>query len=527
MTYSFNLIDQPWIPCTMPDGSHVELSLRDTLLQAHEIREIFDQSPLVTAALHRLLLAVLHRNFGPSSQSEWQTLWQAGQFDSDRLNSYLSEWHSRFDLFDAKRPFYQVAELEDESEKPKNARKIKEVEANDLLPELARGNNPTLFDHTTDKDCPSLSPPEAARKILALQSYKLGGLSGLASNYIDAPIARAVCFFVGGETLFETLLLNLVLYQGDEPIPAGDNDLPVWEQDKTATSGIPHGYLDYLTWQTLSVLLLPTQTSAPEEGIEIPRIRIGLGRKFERGEIFDPVCTYKKNPKAGPKQDPWPVARYKQDRTLWRDSVPLLRLTDEDKRPPSALKWMSQLIDSGTLDRGRLYRLVAYGQCPDQANILFWRLEHLPLPAQYLTDEDLVEALEIALKNTEQIAGRLKWAMETFAGWALCPLEMEKAKKEGKSRKVSKADAAFVDHLRATEAYWSALEVSFLDFMRRLPNDPDAVLEDWNKRIQQGAHRAFKEATNDLDQSARVLRAIAEGKRHLDQGIYKALSQNP
>lgn len=524
MTYSFNLIDQPWIPCTMPDGSHAELSLQDTLLQAHEIREIFDQSPLVTAALHRLLLAILHRNFGPSSRSEWQTLWQAGQFESTQLGSYFSEWHSRFDLFDARRPFYQVSELEDESEKPKNTRKIKEVEANDLLPELARGNTSTLFDHTIDKDSPSLSPPEAARKVLALQSYKLGGLSGLASNYVDAPIARAVCFLVGGETLFETLVLNMVPYHGDEPIPVVGNDLPVWEQDKTATSDIPCGYLDYLTWQTLSVLLLPTRTSAPGEGIEIPRARIGLGRKFERGEIFDPACAYKKNPKAGSKQDPWPVTRYKQDRALWRDSVPLFRLTDKDKRPPSTLKWMSQLTDSGTLDRSRPYRLIAYGQCPDQANILFWRLEHLPLPAQYLTDEDLVEALEDALRNTEQIADRLRWAMETFARCVLYPSLGEKENlKKAQRGEVNH----LVDHLRVTEAYWSALEIPFLDFMRELPDDSDTVLEGWNKRIQQVAHQAFNEATNDLDQSARVLRAIAEGQRHLARLVHNALSQNP
>ena len=524
MTYSFNLIDQPWIPCTMPDGSHAELSLQDTLIQAHEIREIFDQSPLVTAALHRLLLAILHRNFGPASRSEWQTLWQAEQFDSIQLGSYFSQWHDRFDLFDSKYPFYQVVGLKDESEKPKNTRKIKEVEANDLLPELARGNTSTLFDHTIDEDSPSLSPPEAARKILALQSYKLGGLSGLASNYVDAPIARAVCFLVGGETLFETLLLNLVPYHGDEPIPVVGDDLPVWEQDKTAASDIPGGYLDYLTWQTLSVLLLPMRTSAPGEGIEIPRARIGLGRKFERGEIFDPACTYKKNPKAGPKQDPWPATRYKQDRALWRDSAPLFRLTDENKRPPSALKWMSQLVGSEILDAQKPYRLIAYGQCPDQANILFWRLEHLPLPAQYLTDENLVGALEDALESTEEVAGCLRWAMKKFARCVLYPsLDEKENLKKAQRGEVNH----LIDHLRATEAYWSALEIPFLGFMRELPDDPDTVLEDWNKRIQQVAHQAFNEATNDLDQSARVLRAIAEGQSHLARLVHKALSQHP
>ena len=169
MTHSFNLIDQPWIPCTMSDGSHTELSLQDTLLQAHEIRAIFDQSPLVTAALHRLLLAILHRNFGPASRSEWQTLWQAGQFDSARLGSYFSEWYRRFDLFDDERPFYQDGGMEPEKGK------IKEVEINELIPELARANNRTLFDHTTDATSPVLSPPEAARALVATQMYRLAG----------------------------------------------------------------------------------------------------------------------------------------------------------------------------------------------------------------------------------------------------------------------------------------------------------------------------------------------------------------
>ena len=525
MTYSFNLIDQPWLPCTLSDGSHTELSLRDTLLQAHEVREIFDQSPLVTAALYRLLLAILHRNFGPASRSEWRTLWQAKQFDSARLGSYFSEWHDRFDLFDDKYPFYQVAGLKDVNlesnpEKPKKQKQVKEVEINDFLPELARGNTATLFDHTTDETSPSMSAPEAARTILALQSYKLGGLSGLESNYVDAPIARAVYFLVGGTTLFETLMLNLVLYQGDDPMPASDNDLPVWEQDKTATSGIPQGYLDYLTWQTLLLWLRPTQT--PSGDVEIARVRIGLGRKFERGGVFDPACAYRKNLKAKPNQDPWPATRYQRDRALWRDSAPLFRLTDEGKRPPSALKWMSQLVNSEILDAQKAYRLIAFGQCPDQASILFWRLEHLPLPAQYLTDEELVEALETALKSTEKVADHLKWAMETLARSALYPLKATENLAPAQKAEVNH----FVNHLCATEAYWSVLEVPFLDFIRRLPDDPDDVLADWNEIVRRSAFRAFNEATHDLDQSARVLRAIAEGQSHLAGLVHHTLSQN-
>ena len=521
MTYSFNLIDQPWIPCTMPDGSHTELSLQKALLQAHEIREIFDQSPLVTAALHRLLLAILHRNFGPTSRSEWRTLWQAKQFDSVRLIDYFSKWYRRFDLFDDERPFYQDGGIKTEKGK------IKEVEINELIPELARANNRTLFDHTTDSTSPVLSPPEAARVLVMTQMYRLAGGKLVGNQYsYDAPIAREVCFLVKGSTLFETLLLNMVRYHVDDPVPIVGSDLPAWEQEQPNTSARPHGYTDYLTWQTLKLRLVPSRTV--HEGGEVRRVRIGVGRKFDKKQeealFFDPGCSYTKNPKATNEQDPWPSTRYQQDRALWRDSSTLFRFIEDDNRKPhSALKWVSGLIGDGVLDVSMPYQLEAYGQCTKKRDIFFWQSTRLPLPAQYLTDEDLVEALEIALESTEKVADRLKWAMETFARYALYPLKATENLAKAQKGEVKR----LVGHLRAPEAYWSALEVPFLDFMRDLPDDPDTVLEDWNKRIQQVAHQAFNEATNDLDQSARVLRAIAKGQSHLTRLVHKVLSQNP
>ena len=55
----FNLVDEPWIPCLLPNGRADDLSLPDTLVHAHDIKEIFDPSPLVVTALHRQLLAIL------------------------------------------------------------------------------------------------------------------------------------------------------------------------------------------------------------------------------------------------------------------------------------------------------------------------------------------------------------------------------------------------------------------------------------------------------------------------------------
>ncbi|MFZ2417816.1 MAG: type I-E CRISPR-associated protein Cse1/CasA, partial [Smithellaceae bacterium] len=109
----FNLIDEEWIPCITLDGSSKEFGIRDTLLKAHEIREICDDSPLVTVAIHRLLLAVLYRAFqGPTGMGQWKALFASGSFYGNKsLTDYMAKdkWYNRFFLFDDDYPFMQIA----------------------------------------------------------------------------------------------------------------------------------------------------------------------------------------------------------------------------------------------------------------------------------------------------------------------------------------------------------------------------------------------------------------------------------
>ena len=75
MATSFNLCDEPWLPCIRLDGRAVELGLYDMLMQAHTLRELLGETPLETAALHRLLLAVLHpRSSGQRTAAPGRTL---------------------------------------------------------------------------------------------------------------------------------------------------------------------------------------------------------------------------------------------------------------------------------------------------------------------------------------------------------------------------------------------------------------------------------------------------------------------
>src|SRR5690242_11229849 len=98
MTFSFSLIEQPFIPCVRLDGQAVEYGLRDVLVTAQGIAELRDGSPLVTVALHRLLLAILHRCFrGPKNSAERIAIRNAGRFDAGRVSAYLEKWANRFD----------------------------------------------------------------------------------------------------------------------------------------------------------------------------------------------------------------------------------------------------------------------------------------------------------------------------------------------------------------------------------------------------------------------------------------------
>ena len=108
----FNLIDEPWIPVRFPDGTRAELNLRDTLLRAKDIAVIEDASPLVVAALHRFLLAVLYRALEGPTDIDQAKGWFKSGLPADKIDGYLKHWHPRFWLFDEKYPFGQIPDFE-------------------------------------------------------------------------------------------------------------------------------------------------------------------------------------------------------------------------------------------------------------------------------------------------------------------------------------------------------------------------------------------------------------------------------
>lgn len=522
----FNLVDQPWIPCLMLEtGEARELSLREMLMQAHQVRELFDDSPLVTVALHRFLLAILHACFrGPRDFDEWKRLWANKQWDEVKINQYLDDWKHRFDLFDKVRPFYQVPLMQKDNTGKKTARKKEEENATPesvefhpialLAHEAATGNNATLFDHRFNDAPHTVSPAEAARYLIARQAFSVGGGVSQPFNLSHAPLASGFTVLAQGDDLFKTLALNLMVYTNESPLVGRNkpfDDTPIWEQDSPDEPNYkgtrPRGYIDYLTWQSRRIHLEP-------EG-KFPLVRrCQLQQNLKLSDqplLFDPFKCYdlegddKGNPKA---------FNFSPSKAVWRDSHALFQQFKYEKKGikrPEVFNHLARIElarQYGEVEASSAYAITVYGFATEPgkaANVIHWARERLPLPLIYLTDGALVEALADASNLAEEVAKDLYTVVKILA-----------------RTMVGDKDSGELARSFGTESlYWSRLETPFKRLLVVLPNQKREDEFDWARTVERTAWAALNQVTASLNGSARNFKAIAAAEAAFTQGLGK------
>jgi CRISPR system Cascade subunit CasA len=522
VTLSFNLIDQPFLPCLTAKGQVEQFSLLDTIRGAPELLAIATPSPLQTAACYRLLLAVLTSALPIQTPDEWRALETGGHFPMDVIETYLARWHERFDLFHSQRPFYQTVGL-DSFYGP----------IQKLFPERAAGNNDTLFDHTHKNSDFTVDAATAALGLLSLQSFAVGGLVSFDAkahrSTQAAPVAAGLVVLVRGQNLFETLLLNITRYDPDanEPFPTFRGDSPAWERDEPVTpeDRIPDGFRDLLTFQARRAQLRASQK--PDGCILVDGISILKGYQLSSQwpqRYGEPYMAFRRNedPKAPPLER-WLPVRLNPERSVWRDSAAIFSpQKDEQLRGtpvtlrPYHFKWLAELRSAGVLRKG-LLELLVFGQATDQASILLWREERLLLPAVFLdttkAQAAYVSFLQSGLALAEEVAGRLRQAVRQCL--------------EGLGVNTSKQ----IPHFEQTKLrYWAELDNSFREFLRRLSeldvDEEDSfggkdaeVREAWTKDVKAAAREAFASFRAGLATSGRALAAISVAERVLDKQV--------
>lgn len=527
---SYNLIKMPCIPVLDADGLPESLNLRDTVVNAHLLREIHHDSPIVTAALVRLFIALLTDVYPLRHASQWSAIWTNGAFDAAVIDSYFQRYYDRFDLFHAQFPFYQCAALEDDAP----------VNLNLFASELSTGNNPTLFDHSLDTVERDYTPKEAFHLLVATQSFALAGLLRRTTrlrgeseplywqNAYGGALIPGAMIWLTGDNLFETLCLNLaplcVLQSEDEAeLEETEADRPIWRQDrpeilrdrqvKNKIVKVPiRGTRDRLTFQSRLIRLLPERYG---ECTVVRRAAFNHGRSLDAGTqlSFDPMLAYRPSKREG-----YLVTRLSPERSVWRDTHALMGLNERpagklQRVTPRALHLLHGSLGRKVpgLDSARTLRLNVAGLANDQAKILLWRHDRLDAPAQVLCDPEMAVRVGSLLSDAEGLAYTLRTATRRLCELFLAPYAVDARGKRVEGALGADPDrvTALADAVDTRATYWARLESEFHKLLLTLDDNTDGASEAWKDRVQNEARAAFEEVVESLGDSPRTGKAAS------------------
>jgi CRISPR system Cascade subunit CasA len=479
----FNLLEEPWLPVMPRDGTQIEeVSLAGLLGHARSYRCLAGSTPTMTAALYRVVLALIHRVYGPESLSRWGELWRAENgFPGRELAAYAAAYGDRFDLFDARRPFFQCPALD--------AKKASSTAQ--LVAYRAAGIGRTLFDHTTAADSPALPPAEAARWLITAQMYDTGGLK---TQYTKTKGSKAglgnrfACAVVEGQTLHETLLLNTVVYDpaAEQPWMTTGRDRPVWEADEPPDpepdERPPHGWTDLLTWPSRRILL---KNGRDGRDVLITGVVLTPGTRL-KADLADVELMaafsrpWLKGSKRGPLepvllQDVTGVWRHSRDLLLAAD--PLWRSTsarrawrrgtsmpvpagEPERRRPAPLDQIAAAADEALIPDRAVYTLRVFGQQLRGRNAAThaWYEEAIPAPVALIRAAD------------ERVGHLIGQATTLAAGLGAALGEMQRSYHRaagGRTGSTERKREDAVPTILEIE-YWPRLAAPFAGFIREL-----------------------------------------------------------
>ena len=345
----FNLLEEPWIRVRTPDCALQEVSLTDALLHAHEYAGLAGELPTQDVAVLRLLLAVLQTIFyrvdlegypSPLTDEEdaldrWGQLWEEKRLPEKPILDYLTAWRERFWLFHPERPFYQVLEAQIGTE----------YGAKKLNGEVSESENKyRLFQSYGGTEKDSLTYGQAARWLLYLNGFddtsakpKGKGLPSVGAGWLG----KIGLFLARGNTLAETLLLNLVLLKDGQEMWAPP--CPYWELDQPRSGErteipLPDNQAALLTLQSRRIFL------HREEG-RVTGYRLLGGDFFERENSFcEQMTIWRKSQEKRNAPLVYLPLRHDPAKQLWRE-FPSAFAVESSTHTPGVVRWIAALRD--------------------------------------------------------------------------------------------------------------------------------------------------------------------------------------
>lgn len=512
----FNLIREPWIPCVATDGEPIELSLRELFAQATTIRGVTGDIPQQVMPMLRIALAVLYGAYADRRGDcdemcdLWVEVWESDGFDMARIDAYLSRYEDRFDLLDECRPFFQTPDLQ------YTAKDVDPLEA--IIADVPKADR-TLFSMRSGSGVASVSFAEAARWLAFVQAYDTAGIKSpvvgnthVTNSKVYAPkgavgtgwLGAIGGIFVEGDNLFQTLVLNWVLYDpstGDDAdvLLGRDGDEAPWQKDDAPTTdmvlqGSFHGVVDALTLQARRVRLVVDEEHGRVTGCVVCYGDIVHAYDNNRSEQMTAwYLSANQAKKLGRNNgnEPMMPRTHIASRNLWRGLAPVLQASGGRHRElrPGVISWLEEMqryagwrSDEHSLGRVTLHAQgMTYGT---QSSIFDASVDDsLRIDSvMFRYDYDGVKVLlEVIDKTEESVRALADFVRNLHIASGQC----------------TNSQAARDD---VVETAYAQMDAMFRDRIARFTEDQDAEL--YGKRWQDDVHRSLLAmAQRYLDQS--------------------------
>ena len=520
--FSLDLTREPWIPCATDDGVR-QFSLSDVLTEAHNIREIIGETPPVTIALHRLLLAVIHRTYrGPKDAHAWADMYEAGKFDAEKIRSYFAAHPDRFDLFHEKYPFYQTASMRNYVSEERMGHLYLEVKSNS-----------TLFNHSCKPSDYSASPAESARLLLVIQAFDTAGLKtgevGPAFSK-STPLIQAAVALVRGASLFETIMLNLHQYDANDAVPfpfSYEKDIPAWENQEEVKKEDrwPNGLVDLLTWQSRRMALEPTQhedgTFTVNKAVVMPGYSFPEDVAIHTKEIM--MAFYAKPDGKIEK------IKFDENRALWRNSTSIFKKVLNQNFRPRTLQWLSDLaFVYECVDKKRRFPVDFYGlnYNPDRvAQLVFWNKESFDLPLEFIHNDELLGNLDVCLDFCSAVGKALERSMKTLRR-ELNPQAWDSSVKGVKPQERPKREISLASQFPGLSFFWTSMESRFNELLAKMPDDTKTEMKLWFNDVYTTMFSSFDKSIDSLANSISGFKAMAKARNELVKQLNLSIRDN-
>lgn len=505
---SYSLLDEPWIPCLLSDGTVQEFGVKQIFAEASNVRDIVGELPTQTFAIARLLLAVLHQALGEDLEmkSDWGRVWREG-LPVEAVHDYLESHRDRFDLLHPETPFYQVVGLHT----AKN--EVKGIAA--LLLDVP--SNFRLFTGRAGDSLDELSLAEAARWLIHAHAYDVSGIhSGMVGDSrvkggkgygIGTGIAGELGgVLVEGNNLAETLILNLVPRRGDR----AHLDVPPWEREPdTAAARLDEsvrGTVDLLTWQSRRVRLV-------HDGARVTGCLVGNGDKISVQNLHhvEPMTAWRFSKPQTQKNKGVPVfmpRTHQPDRAFWRgiSGLTVQRTASGSASgppsgyPPPVLSWLVELQGDGFIDRAQLIAPRAIGvEYGTQSSVVTNVVDDRLLAPLAVFDAERHPRLSSCARAAVDAADGAVRELGKFAG----------------NLALAAGGEADGPAARAREEGFASLDLPFRAWLRNLEGvqteDPENSLNAWKDQVGQIIRRigrALRDAAGEIAWQGRLVRRL-------------------